>query len=173
MRRIWNRTVLWLAVCALALSCAAPALAAPEDGVYQYILDGAEVLSEYDKDALEERAAYVAANYGFAPYVVTTMDLSGLDASDAALSYYDEYAMGAGDYRLGAILLVDAGSGDYSFLIMNTEDVDDAAKSDMEAAFLSAFDDGWYEGFAQYIQGFVSYFSTGTGGASDEDYGGA
>ena len=147
---------------------------ATEGDGYTYILDTAGLLETWEADELEAEAASIAADYGFAPYVVTVEDLYGVTATDKALSYYDEHAMGVGENREGSILLLSMAGRDFAYEIWDyTNGVFDSYRRDsVQEAFLTDFrEDDWYGGFRDYLVATRYYL---TGAADDveegEDY---
>lgn len=70
-----------------------------------YVSDSAQVLSQDEAAALNDKCAALAQQYSCAVYVVTTDTLVNSDAYDDAKSIYQENGLGYGDDKSGILLL--------------------------------------------------------------------
>lgn len=146
----------------LAAALTVPALAVPEQGYYTFLADGAGLLSEAEMDTLETKAQEITDTYGFAPYIIIVEGLNGVDVSDLALSYWDEYSLGAGDRREGSLLLMSMEDRDFDYEVWDyTNAVFDEYRYDsVREAFLGEFRrDDWYGGFTEYLDATAYYLS--------------
>lgn len=85
----------------------APQTAVPTEGVqeseseYAMIFDEAGLLTDPQRLRLENQAQKIASKYDCNPYVLTVDSLDGAAPREFAKTYYQEHALGNGDYRNG------------------------------------------------------------------------
>lgn len=97
----------------------APQTAVPTEGVqeseseYAMIFDEAGLLTDSQRLRLENQAQKIASKYDCNPYVLTVDSLDGAAPREFAKTYYQEHALGNGDYRNGILFLVAMESRDY------------------------------------------------------------
>ena len=91
---------------------AAPAQAT-ESSDYALIFDEAGLLTDPQRLRLENQAQKIASKYDCNPYVLTVDSLDGAAPREFAKTYYQEHALGNGDYRNGILFLVAMESRDY------------------------------------------------------------
>lgn len=123
-----------------------------------YITDNAELLTEAERTALEEKAAGIARRYGCGVYAITVKKYSayGSKAFDAAVELYHSNELGMGTSRSGALLLLSMDERDFSTFFYG--ELAEYAFSDygqwkIEQDFLPALgEDDWYGG----LDGFVT-----------------
>lgn len=170
MKGICKRLLTLGAALCLAVLFTVPALAVPEQGYYTFLSDEAGLLEEWEMDELEAKAASITETYGFAPYIIVIESLGGVDVTDKALSFWDEYSLGvenADGQREGSLLLMSMEDRDFDYEVWDyTNAVFDEYRFDsVQQAFLAEFrDDNWYEGFYEYLNATEYYLS----GAADD-----
>ena len=140
---------------AAALAENADASAQPE--VFPYVLDNAGLLSDSQREALEQKAAALSEQHGCSLYIVTVQDHTQFDpdAYEAAKGIFSYYKLGCGDGQDGVLLLLSMGARDYGL-------VGHGAKGEticgyesswlIEDEFLDNFGrNDWVGGFSDYL----------------------
>lgn len=148
-----KKLFVFLVILTLALSLALPALASTGS---VYVTDAAGILSETERQTLEDKAAGISAQYECGVYIYTVYDHTTYapGAYDAAQRIYLDNDLGVGEYRDGAMLLLSMSQRDYALLTHgNAEFVFNASGWDaIEDAMLGRFaQDDWYGGFNSYL----------------------
>lgn len=150
MRKI---TIFFLSVLLMVL------LAAPAYATTQYVFDEARLLSDTEREALENYAQTIGETYGCGIYMMTTADYQAYgwnaDVFDVTWNIYHDRRLGWGEAREGILLLISMRHRDFStyFYGENTEYAFDAyGQEQLEQYFLDNFgENDWYGGFYDYL----------------------
>lgn len=86
---------------------------APESEAAQLILDEAGLLDDTQLLRLESKAQKISQRHGCNLYVLTVPTMDGAQPREFAKSYYNEHALGNGDFRNGVLFLVAMDTRDY------------------------------------------------------------
>ena len=156
-----KKRLLSLLLIALLLSLLpAAALAAEDTGTAQafpYVLDNAGLLSDSQRQTLEETAAALSAQHQCSLYIVTVQDYTAMnsDVYEAAKGIFQYYDLGWGDDRDGVILLLSMADRDYAFTGHGPKGETICGYESswiIEDEFLDNFrNNDWYGGFSDYL----------------------
>ncbi len=145
----------------------------PSDTVSQVsnITDTAGLLTESERETLEQQARTLSEAYGCGVYVVTVEDYEDYvygDAEAAAEALYRDLDLGIGAERDGVLLLLSMSERDYS-LIANGGFGHYAFSLDgldaLASSFLDDFaGDDWYGGLSDYLGSCESYLAAAENG---------
>ncbi|WP_369282903.1 TPM domain-containing protein [Oscillibacter sp. GMB15532] len=152
-----------LLVLALTFALSLPAMAAELDAV----TDAAGLLTETEREELNNRAEALAEQYQCGVYIVTLEDMEdmggGSDAYDLATAVYTEYDLGYGEEKSGLLLLLSMAERDYALIAYG---YGNAAFTDYGKDVLLDEDvlpllgeDAYYEGFSAYLDTAGEYLS--------------
>ncbi len=86
---------------------------APESDAAQLILDEAELLNDTQLLRLESKARKISQRHGCNLYVLTVPTMNGAQRREFAKTYYNEHALGNGDFRNGVLFLIAMDTRDY------------------------------------------------------------
>lgn len=141
------------------------------------ILDEAGLLTDVQTLRLEDQAQKIAAKYDCNPYVLTLDSLDGATPREFAKAYYQEHALGNGDYRNGILFLIAMDSRDYVTVTYGRNPKDpkeygvgilaftDYGISKLEDDVVSSLSDGdYFTAFHTYLtdcETYLSYYSQG------------
>ncbi len=146
-----------LLLLALMLSLSVFASAETVNTDLSYITDQAGILTESERQSLEEKAGQIAARYPCSIYVVTVKDFRSYSDTVAgcASGIYSYYDLGSGSGRDGVLLLLSMDDRDYYVYsygsYANTVFYGKAAYL-LDDAFLDNFRvNDWYGGFDDYL----------------------
>ena len=134
-----------------------PEEAAAEKERFPYVMDKAGLLSESQRNILENRASELNEAHGCSLYVVTVEDYSELnpDVYEAAKGIYNYYDLGSGDGRDGVLLLLSIKERDYA--LVGHGDLGETicgyeSSWLIEDKFLDNFRrNDWFGGFSDYL----------------------
>lgn len=137
---------------------AAMPVQASDDVSSVYIWDTAGLMSDGERDALQEKAAAIAEAYQCGCYVVTVDDFQtyGSDSPYEAAKYiYKDMDFGYGDTKDGEMLMLSMADRDFALIAYgdtaNTA-FTDYAKEQLDEAYLGYFGrNDWYGGFEAYL----------------------
>lgn len=136
------------------------AAAEPENSavpVFPYVLDRAELLSDSQREALEQKAAALSEQHQCSLYIVTVEDHTGYnyDVYEAAKGIFEYYNLGWGDGHDGVILLLSMKERDYAFTGHGSRGETVCGRESswlIEDAFLDNFrNNDWKGGFEDYL----------------------
>lgn len=170
MRKKLLVSLLLCAVLCLALGAAAYAESS-------YVGDAAQLLTDEQRASLEERCESAALEYGCGIYIVTVENYLGYGNSveSAAETIYNYSSLGLGEGRNGIMLLLSMDDRDYDLAAHG--DFANAAFTDygkelLADSFLDDFaEDGWYQGFSDYVSEAVRYMGYAREGSPVDVYG--
>ena len=110
-------SLLLLSLLLTLLLPAAHAAEAEQTQVFPYVLDNASLLSDSQRQTLEDKAAALSEEHGCALYIVTVDDHRSYnsDVYEAAKGIFQYYDLGLGDEHDGVILLLSMRDRDYAF----------------------------------------------------------
>lgn len=164
-----NRRFLGFVTVLLLIAClTATAFASPTD----HVTDGAGLFTDAQRQALEQRAAAISAEYDFGVYIVTLEDFKDYTSSSNiekfAVRYYDDNEFGFGDDRAGTMLMLSMAERDYD-LDFNSKRADtiftEAGRDWMENRFLLHFrGNDFYSGFNEYLNTCEEYLEAARNG---------
>lgn len=91
--------------------------AAADTPIFPYVLDNASLLTDSQREALENRAAALSEEHACGLYIVTVQDYRSYnnDVYEAAKGIFQYYDLGLGDDHDGVILLLSIQDRDYAF----------------------------------------------------------
>lgn len=123
-----------------------------------HISDTAGLLTETERETLEQQARALSEKYAFGVYAITVDDYADYtygDVLDAAEELYHSYDLGVGTDQDGILLLLSMDDRDYS-LIANGKSghyaFSEEGRKALTEFFLDDFgDDNWYGGFSDYL----------------------
>ena len=124
-----------------------------------YMTDTAGILTQGDREALEQTARSISEKHGFGVYMITVdsfYDATGShDIYEAATALYRKYDMGIGDEHRGLLFLMSMEERDFSIVTYSDYGnyvFDAVAREELVYAFRDDFSvDNWYDGFADYL----------------------
>lgn len=124
-----------------------------------YMTDTAGILTQGEREALEQTARSISEKHGFGVYMITVdsfYDVTGShDIHDAATALYRKYDMGIGDEHRGLLFLMSMEERDFSIVTYSDYGnfiFDAVAREELVYAFRDDFSvDNWYDGFADYL----------------------
>ena len=125
--------------------------------VFPYVLDRAELLSDSQREALEQKAAALSEQHQCSLYIVTVEDHTGYnyDVYEAAKGIFQYYNLGWGDGHDGVILLLSMKERDYAFTGHGSRGETVCGRESswlIEDAFLDNFrNNDWKGGFEDYL----------------------
>ena len=125
-----------------------------------YVTDNAGILTESERDFLEQTAEDISTKYGFGVYIVTVDDFreftDSYDVFDGAIAIYKKYRMGIGEDRGGVMLLLSMDDRDFSLITYSDYGnfvFDTETREAMTSWFLDDFAyDSWASGFSDYLE---------------------
>ncbi len=156
MRR--KLSVFLLAFLLLSLLLPLTAAAAQSGGSLSYVTDAAGILTEEQRQELEETAARISERYQCGVYIVTTPDYRDFNQGsieNCAEGIYDQFALGFGETRDGILLLMSMADRDFD-LDAHGSFGNYAFSSSGRASLVDAFrgpfgSDDWYGGFRAFL----------------------
>lgn len=124
-----------------------------------YVTDTAGIMSEDERDTLEEAARDISEKYGFGVYIITVDSFrdhtDSYDVFDGATTLYRKYKLGIGEESKGVLLLLSLEDRDFSLITYSDYGnfiFDTETRESMTSWFLDNFAmDDWYGGFADYL----------------------
>ena len=140
-------------------TAAAEETAAPEESaapVFPYVLDQAGLLSDSQRETLEQKAAALSEQHQCSLYIVTVQDHTSLnyDVYEAAKGIFQHYDLGWGENRDGVILLLSMDARDYAFAGHGGRGETICSRESswlIEDMFLDDFrNNDWYGGFEDF-----------------------
>ncbi len=146
------------------------------------VVDDAELLAEWEEDALNDTLALLTDSRQIEIAVVTVNSTAGKSARDYADDFYDYNGYGYGDNDDGVLLLVDMGNREWWITThgLGQTYLSDYALYMIEEAFLNQLSDGNYyaafSAFANACDEYIGYAISGEAYYDDNyygDYGGA
>ena len=151
------RRILALLLCAALLLSLG--ITAHAEAQLDYVNDYAGVLTQEERDTLNERAAAVSRQYGFPVYIVTVSDCRDYVADGNVGTFAEEvfhtYALGYGEKEEGVILAMSMEDRDFDIYAhgdFGNYAFTDYGKEQLADTFLDNFRrDDWAGGFADYI----------------------
>ena len=136
-----------------------------------YVTDDAGLLSQSERDTLEQQAAAISERYGCGVYIVTVPDFAASGATDVydfATALYQANDLGLGAERNGVLLLLSMADRDFTLIAHGSTGnaaFTDYGKDCLEDEFLDDFrDDDWYGGFSDYVSGCEEYLAANASG---------
>ncbi len=155
----------------------APALPAHAAAQLGNVTDAAAILTDGEREELEQQARDISERYGVGIYIVTMDDYRNYtngDIYDAADEIYHGYTLGMGEERNGLMLLLSMEDRDYLLIAYGSDAkyaFNDDGREALAEFFLDDFaDDAWYDGFADYLMWSEDYLVAAENG---EPYSGA
>ena len=139
----------------MALLC--PAALAAETQIFPHVLDEAGLLSDAQRETLEQKAVALSEQHQCSLYVVTVPDHRSYnyDVYEAAKGIFDYYNLGWGEGREGVLLLMSMSDRDYAFVGHGSrgETICGVESSwIIEDTFLDNFKkNDWYGGFSDFL----------------------
>ncbi len=149
-----------LAVLMLLFFVPSKALADTEDSTLAYyVSDVAGILSDAQRQDLENKARQISSNYGCGVYIVTLEDYKEYDSKSDVFSFaqdfYRSYKLGIGDSKSGILLLLSMADRDYSLVTYGSNAhyaFTDYGQQVIASEFLDDFrENDWYDGFSDYL----------------------
>ena len=124
-----------------------------------YVSDVAGILTDEQRQDLENTAAQISSKYGCGIYIVTLEDYREYDDSSDIFSFsqdfYRSYRMGLGDSKSGVLLLLSMADRDYSLVTYGGNAhyaFTDYGQQVLASEFLDDFrKNDWYGGFSDYL----------------------
>lgn len=136
----------------------APQASQASQAQLNHVTDAAGLLSEDERDALEDQAELIEDLYDFGVYIVTVDDYRSYSTGgvyQAGTAIYDYYTLGVGEGREGLMLLLSMNDRDYALVIHGEAAhyaFSDNARTLMTEYFLDDFAaNSWYWGFVDYL----------------------
>lgn len=152
MKRIFALSLLLL----LALSLLLPLSAGAEN--LSYVTDSAGILSDAQRQELEDRAAGISEVYQCGVYIVITADYRSFgrgSIENCAEEIYDKYLVGFGETGDGILFLVSMAERDFDLDAhgsFGNYAFSERERDRLVDAFAPYFrGDNWYEGFSAYL----------------------
>lgn len=119
-----------------------------------FVIDDAELLSEKERNKLEEKCVETSKQHNVSICIITTPDFSGDDIKDWQRQYFSEHEMGMGDQQSGIMLaismaerdwgLVGFGNAQSAFSTYGRERIGEIILDDLS-------DGDYYESFSKYV----------------------
>ena len=134
--------------------------AAPEESAapaFPYVLDQAGLLSDSQREALEQKAAALSEQHQCSLYIVTVNDHTSLnyDVYEATKGIFTHYDLGWGAEKNGVILLLSLNARDYAFAGHGSSGETICSRESswlIEDMFLDDFrNNDWYGGFEDFL----------------------
>ena len=124
-----------------------------------FVSDVAGILSEQQREVLENKAKQISEKYGCGVYIVTLENYRDYDdRSDVfsfAQDFYRHYQLGIGDSKSGVLLLLSMADRDYSLVTYGGNAhyaFTDYGQQVLASEFLDDFRrNDWYGGFSDYL----------------------
>lgn len=124
-----------------------------------YVKDAAGLMSEQERQTLEEKAQQLASKYGVGVYVLSVDDYRSYGGSSNidfwTEKLYLDNKLGLGNGQNGAILVLSMAERDYCLKIYGDDALfayTDYAQGQLTDRFLSSFrNNDWYGGFSKYM----------------------
>ena len=124
-----------------------------------YVTDTAGIMTNDDRNALEEAARDIAEQYDFGVYIITVDSFrdhtDSYDVFDGATTLYRKYKLGIGEESKGILLLLSMNGRDFSLITYSDYGnfvFDTETRESMTSWFLDNFAmDDWFGGFADYL----------------------
>lgn len=174
MKKIFALFLTLLIACALTICISA-------ERTLPIVVDDAELLAEWEEDALNDTLALLTDSRQIEIAVVTVNSTAGKSVMDYADDFYDYNGYGYGDNDDGVLLLIDMGNREWWITThgLGQTYLGDYELYMIEEAFLDMLSDGDYYGafcaFANACDEYIGYAISGE--AYDDsyydDYGGA
>ena len=130
-----------------------------------YVTDEAGLLSDQERQALEQKAREVSEQYSCGVYAVTVDDFRDYDDSgvfDTAVAVYHGCNLGEGNDRDGILLLLSMADRDYAMFVYGpfaNEAFNSYGQEQLEQVFLDDFaDDDYRGGYEDYLSTCADFF---------------
>lgn len=157
-----KRNVIAILLCLCVMfSLSLPALA--EETTLSHVTDSANLLSQEQRDRLEQTAQAISENYRCHVYVVTLYDYReyGSTPEETTEWIYETYGLGYGSEKDGLILMLSMAERDYylrAYGSFGNEAFNEYARLRMTDSFLVELqEDDWYEGLGVYLEKCETY----------------
>ena len=144
-----------------------PAQAAELD----YVTDAAGLLSDSQRQGLEQLAGSLADKYDCGVYMVTVDDFHNYGSGDVfevTYGIYHDYQLGMGADRNGLILLLSVDNREFALFVYGDRAeyaFDSYGQEMLEGEFLPYFkENNWYGGFEAYVKTCGAYLSNAAAG---------
>ncbi len=117
-KRLISLLLVFLLVSVLGPAALAEGAAAESAQAFPYVLDQAALLSDSQRETLEQKAAALSEQHQCSLYIVTVEDFTTLDRDvyEAAKGVFTYYDLGWGEGRDGVLLLLSMRDRDYAFV---------------------------------------------------------
>ena len=137
-----------------------------------YVTDAAGVLSEAERQALNDKAAQISGEYGCGVYIIVVSDYSEYVRSGGiryfAEEAFDSYGLGCGDSHNGILLAMSMKDRDYDLYAhgdFGNYAFTDYGKKELAGTFLDNFRvNDWAGGFADFVSNSGSLLRLARGG---------
>ncbi len=146
------------------------------DESYEYVYDGAGLLTSTEIQEINAKASDVSDTYNCGVYICVTDDHTQYgysDIYDFGREYYLSYELGKGDEYAGILLVLSVEERDYTLVISGESAsglFDNYALDIVCDEMLDDFaDNNWYEGFYDYIDA-CEYILEGNAAYIPDDY---
>lgn len=167
-----KRILSLLTVLLLTVFLSVPAMAAGfEDDQLNFVTDAAEILTDEEWLALDDRAEEISTQYECGVYVIIVDDFTDYTDStsvyEAAKSFYLDYALGYGEEQSGELLLLSMADRDYALVAYGWGNTafTDFGKDKLSEEFLDDFKkDDWYGGLSDYLEKSASMLKSARAG---------
>ncbi len=133
-----------------------------------FVVDGADLLSESEESALHTTLADLSGKYSVQIAVVTVSSLSGRNVDVYVEDYYDDNGYGYGNDKAGVLLLVCMDEREYRILsngfaadaitMEYIDHISDVIVSDLSAGDYAAAFENFAEECDYYINGYINGF---------------
>lgn len=137
------------------------------------VVDDAGLLSESERQLLEERLVEISNQYSVDIVVVTKNDIGSATPTEYADDFFDYNGYGRGENRDGALLLISMADRDW-YVSTSGSCIDSISYSIVGRRILSDLSDGdYYDAFMSYAdicEKMLDKSSSGDGNYSDSDY---
>lgn len=167
-----KRTLILLLTFLLVMSTAALAVSARGDdqAILTHVTDTYGLLSQSEKDTLEQQAADISEVYGCSLYILVVKDFTEYSDStfQFAMDVFDNYKLGWGSERTGVLLMLSMAERDYELLFhgsLTDTAFTEYGRDKMEDRFLNYFrDNDFYGGFREYLSCSAEYLQAAADG---------
>lgn len=157
-----RRLIVWLLAVLMLCSLTVTAFAAGQtNDKLTYVTDTAGLLTQQQKNRLEERAAQISSRYNFGVYIIATNDYHEYSNQstiyDCLMKVHDQYQLGCGDDLASAELMLSMNDRDYAFNFASYSDrqyyvFTEAGRDYLEDRVVEYFyQNDFYGGFNEYL----------------------
>lgn len=170
-----KRILSLLTVLLLPAFLSVPAMAAGfEDDQLNFVTDAAEILTDEEWLALDDRAEEISEQYECGVYIIVVDDFTRCPGGDknirtAAKTMYQDYTLGYGEEQSGELLVLSMAERDYWLLAYGYGNTafTDYGKDQLSKIFLDDFGrDDWYGGLSDYLEKSASMLKSARAGKS-------